>query len=145
MICEKCGIEYEGENCPACEEVAEVAEETCTCEEIEETPAKKSGVFGIIGLISGIITLVTCFLFRNFGLFQFAGKVTWLTVLIFSSIEKKRNPASKAAKTGFALSLISLIIRIIRKVFSFILSLIMLVIVIALLVISVLLPTANIA
>ena len=46
MICEKCGFEYEGENCPVC-----AAADTV---EVAEAPAKK-GPLGIIGMVLGIV------------------------------------------------------------------------------------------
>ena len=55
MFCEKCGFEYEGNSCPACEEATKAAEQTCICEKIEEKPAKKIDVFGIITMaLSGL-------------------------------------------------------------------------------------------
>ena len=53
MFCEKCGFEYEGEKCPVCE--AEVA----AVENVEvEAVAKKSKLFGILGLVAGIASIV---------------------------------------------------------------------------------------
>ena len=58
MICEKCGFDYEGEKCPVCEAEVPVVETV----ETVEAPKKKSKLFGILGLVIGVASIVLAFI-----------------------------------------------------------------------------------
>ena len=58
MICEKCGFDYEGEKCPVCEAEVPVVETV----ETFEIPEKKSKLFGILGLVAGVASIVLAFI-----------------------------------------------------------------------------------
>ncbi len=79
MFCEKCGFEYEGEKCPVCE--AEVV----AVENVEvEAVAKKSKLFGILGLVAGIASVA----FALIGglLIGFLGGILFTILLILPAI-----------------------------------------------------------
>jgi hypothetical protein len=93
MICEKCGFEYEGENCPVCE----VAGSKVVVDE------PKKSAFGIVGMILGILSF-------------FNGIPYAIASLILSNIGLKRCPTDGCAKAGKTMSIISLIINIAKYV-----------------------------
>ena len=93
MICEKCGFEYEGENCPVCE----VAGSKVVVDEPKKSPC------GLIGMILGIVSF-------------FQGIPFAIAGLILSNIGLKKCPVDGRAKAGKTLSIISLIINIVMYV-----------------------------
>ena len=118
MICEKCGFEYEGENCPVC-----AAADTV---EVTEAPAKK-GPLGIIGMVLGIVGLAM-FVFGAGGNITATAALSYLAFflipgyiigaipsiagMVISCIALKAAPADKFAKLGKTFSLIGIIIKV---------------------------------
>ncbi len=90
MICEKCGFEYEGENCPVCEVAASKV--------VVDEPKKSA--CGIVGMILGILSLVN---------------LNWMFAIPGLILSKKALnvcPGDKRAKAGRTTSLLGLILGI---------------------------------